>query len=575
MKYKIIARDGPARLGELEFNKKKFTTPNILFLDSNRFKSPSYSDIIITNNKTDNKKPKLSFKKNIFTENDFDIKNNTNLIEFEENKIAIIKYAYQNFKKSKKFIEMIVKNRERKSYEKIFYIPSVVEPSNLSLLTYLGIDLFDSTRAIINARNKTMFFCNGNINIIDIKENPCSCPICSKLDKNPKEMNFKEILYHNYNILYSELKNVRNHIRKNNIRELVEKRIKSDPHLTTLLRILDQNNYCYLEEKTPLTSNNKLLATNIESLSRPEILRFQKRIINRYKKPKSAKILLLLPCSAKKPYSFSKSHSFFKKAIFSSKNPYVIHEIIITSPLGLVPRELELIYPAANYDIPVTGKWFEEEKKLIKTLLDNYLKENKYKSIISHLTEEMNYFINENVNINNFTCVDHPTSKKSIKKLTDILKDESSKYKIVKKSDRRKENIKEFASYQFGRNTATKLLDGTYIKGRYPYLKIIKNNTQLGMLVKEKGLISLTFDGGKILFETKINIVEISDDFELKGSVFAPGIKKADRNIRIGDEVIIIRKNKLIAVGSSLMTGKEMEKLSYGEAVKIRHIKKN
>jgi archaeosine synthase len=95
------------------------------------------------------------------------------------------------------------------------------------------------------------------------------------------------------------------------------------------------------------------------------------------------------------------------------------------------------------------------------------------------------------------------------------------------------------------------------------------------MLVKEKGLISLTLDGGKILFETKTNIVEISDDFELKGSVFAPGIKKADKNIRIGDEVIVTRKNKLIAVGSSLMTGKEMEKLNYGEAVKIRHIKKN
>ena len=66
--------------------------------------------------------------------------------------------------------------------------------------------------------------------------------------------------------------------------------------------------------------------------------------------------------------------------------------------------------------------------------------------------------------------------------------------------------------------------------------------------------------------------VEISDDFKPKGSILAPGIIEADENIRIGDEVLIFRKNKLVGVGVACMNGKDMEELLYGEAIKTRHI---
>ena len=57
-----------------------------------------------------------------------------------------------------------------------------------------------------------------------------------------------------------------------------------------------------------------------------------------------------------------------RKQVISTNNPHVIHEVIITSPLGIVPRELEIVYPAASYDIPVTGIWEGYEKKMIKNL---------------------------------------------------------------------------------------------------------------------------------------------------------------------------------------------------------------
>ena len=97
------------------------------------------------------------------------------------------------------------------------------------------------------------------------------------------------------------------------------------------------------------------------------------------------------------------------------------------------------------------------------------------------------------------------------------------------------------------------------------------DDTQLGMITRERGLISLTMNGAERIAKSKKYWVEIYDDFTLKGSVFAPGVKGAEDEIRVGDEVIVIRKEKLCAVGVAQMNGDEMKKSSHGEAVKVRH----
>ena len=118
---------------------------------------------------------------------------------------------------------------------------------------------------------------------------------------------------------------------------------------------------------------------------------------------------------------------------------------------------------------------------------------------------------------------------------------------------------------------AENLLRGTLIKGKYPYQKIIRKGTQLGMITKERGLISLTLDGAEILLNSNKYWVEIYDDFTLIGSVFAPGVKNVDNKIRIGEEVIVIKNKCLVAVGVAMMSGEEMKKSNHGEAVKVRH----
>ncbi|MCK4995460.1 MAG: DUF5591 domain-containing protein [Thermoplasmatales archaeon] len=564
MQFNVKQRDGPSRIGELLIDNKQVVTPNILYVNTDRFKAPNFADIITTNTKGRKDKPSLQIPKQ-------SIHLTEDTLKDKSGSVFIVVNAYQLFQQPRNFVNFIVELREKIGYQKMIYPPSIGDPTNLALLSYMGIDLFDSTSAIIAARKDILLFPNVKHNKNDIQELPCDCPSCSKFTGKPSDMKFQDILNHNYYEILKEIKHIRNAINQGNLRGLVETRVKADPNLTAILRNLDTNHNTFLEKRTPITSNAKVYANSKESLLRPDIRRFQKRVIVNYKKPKSAKILLLLPCSAKKPYSFSKSHKFFRDKLISSGNPFVVHEVIVTSPMGLVPRELELVYPASSYDIPVTGVWDEDEKKMIRTLLTTYLKANKYDKIISHLPKGIMDFVEDLLKNPEKTCIDRPTSDKSVEKLAKVLKRTVNDYDQVKPQTRLVNDMQGFASYQFGKKTAEQLLKDCSIRGRYPYQKIMHNNTQLGMVTKERGLISLTINGAKIIVKSKKYWVKIYDDFTLKGSVFAPGVKDADEGIRIGDEVVVIKNSKLCAVGVAQMNGDEMKESSHGEAVKVRH----
>src|SRR5207244_12028097 len=161
------------------------------------------------------------------------------------------------------------------------------------------------------------------------------------------------------------------------LRELVERRLANAPWNTAIVRHLDLREYGLVEAYTPV-AGGEMLAYASESLTRPEIVRFRRRIRERYGKPPSARVLVLLPCSARKPYSRSRSHRRFRDAILASKDPSSVHEVIVTSPLGLIPRELERSYPAGSYDIPVTGDWSRREAAMVSDDLPGLLAANRH-----------------------------------------------------------------------------------------------------------------------------------------------------------------------------------------------------
>jgi archaeosine synthase len=610
MNFRVNTRDGPARIGQLTLHKKTIVTPNILFLQTSRCKAPEFSDILLTNKIVKTKKPIVRIGKNIFSTTKKMAQKNTCLENYliypkdvslelhlsaslqnknteccvipakkelipdqvtkNDANLFIVANATQLFSQQSYFVDFITTLRQKIGYNTLIYLPCVGNPTSIALLTYMGVDFFDSSSAIMAARNETFLFPTGFYRKNQLSELPCSCPSCVRTT-DASTMGYEEILQHNYIMLSSEMKLVRNALATGSLRELVEMRVRTSPHLAALLRNLDLNHYQFLEERIPIVRKHPLIATTKDSLIRPEIQRFQQRIIQRYEKPPSTRILLLLPCSATKPYSFSKSHKRFRECFLNLANPFVVHEVILTSPLGLVPRELELTYPASSYDTAVTGHWDEDEKKMIRTLLQTYLQKNIYDATIMHIPQAIQTFVSDLFKNPHITCTDSPTSAESLAQLSEVLQHTTQRYSHVEPSRRIYENVTSLACYQFGSAPAKLLMKDCTIRGKYPYQKIIYQKSQLGMLTEERGLISLTLEGAKRLVEAERYWIEIFDDFPLKGSVFVPGIKDADESIRIGDEVLV-RKNKcLCGVGVALMNGTEMKELTHGEAVKIRH----
>ncbi len=617
MNLQLHMSNGPATLATLNTSKNTIQLPALLYPHTKRIKPPSFAEGILHSLETKPKTEKftLCIGKTIFQKQDktcekqpflqtylfypkamqssfhqdslkyskenqqggiFFIPGGTEnlcqLPQSEQSIIYTVGSATQLFNKQKTFITFISNLKENIGPNHIIYSPSLAEPMNLALLSYLGIQLFDASRAILAARNQTLFFPTGNIQQKKLKQIPCSCPICKHLS-NPKKMEFDDLLLHNYYQLTDELSLIHHAIQQNTLRELVEQRVRNHPHHASLLHLMDIDHYPYLEKHTATQTKKRVMTTTRDGLFRPEIRRFQHRVIHRYQPPSHAKILLLLPCSAKKPYSFSKSHRRIQRVIHSLKNHRIIQEMIITSPLGLVPRELELIYPASSYDIAVSGDWYEDEKQMIREQFETFLQQHHYEDIILHLPKNLADIISTVIPNPVYTTDEHhPTSKEALTKLSQTLKQIINTKPKITAANRKIENINATASYQFGSKTASLLLKDTRITGKYPYQRIMnQSNTQLGMITLERGFISLTLDGAKRIESSKTYWVEIADDFTLKGSVFAPGVIDADPNIRKGDEIIVLQNHTLQGVGVAQMNAETMKQAKSGEAVKIRH----
>ncbi|MDR0912424.1 MAG: DUF5591 domain-containing protein [Methanobrevibacter sp.] len=301
----------------------------------------------------------------------------------------------------------------------------------------------------------------------------------------------------------------------------------------------------------------KVICSSEESLYRIESIRWRKRMemLNPL-----GDTVVVLPCSMKKPYSNSKSHQIFKKV--SRK----VQEVILTSPFGICPREMENTYPIQSYDVSVSGKWSFEEKKVAGELLNSYLKD---KTIIAHVAGGYREVCKEYLDNAIYTVVDDkPTSNDSIYNLRMELK----KYPSIKRRDKVLNGLKSIAIYQFGKLGENFIDDDTISKGMF-HKKIVNKTGQIALLNGQRGLYSLTLKGGEILKNLGINIVEI--DFDLTtNTVFVPGIKSADKNIIPNDEVVIVRNDEVVGVGKAIISGNEMEKANKGIAIRLKHRKK-
>ncbi|HKM09074.1 MAG TPA: DUF5591 domain-containing protein [Candidatus Methanomethylophilaceae archaeon] len=468
----------------------------------------------------------------------------------EECEIIAIPNAFELRRNPRGILDAVMKIREMAGFNRLVYMSGIADPSTVSLLTYMGVDLFDDTLPIASGLMGIKMFSEGEVFI----------------GQDFSRENSKE--------LKEEADKVKMFVAAGRLRELVDQRAAASPTSVALLRLLDDQGYQYQEEACTLRGG-RFCSNTVQSLRRPDVERYRRMLAERYRKPEHKRILLLLPCSARKPYHTSRSHKAFSSAIHTADHDTLIHEVILTSPLGLVPRELDVFYPADSYDIPVTGEWNCQEKEMIRSMLSSLLEQG-YDKVICHFPD---HDMIKDLADMEFTVVDgRTTSFESLDRLDSTLRDAARGMEIPGYMIDRKDTMRSILGFQFGLEAADVMMDeNTFTTGKFPYWKIIRevpdersNQTQLGMLTPERGMVSLTLEGGEVLSKTGSFIVEIMD-FDLRTNLFAVGILDADPNIRIGDDVVVMRNGKVEGVGVAEMCGREMVQAQRGMAVRVRH----
>lgn len=299
----------------------------------------------------------------------------------------------------------------------------------------------------------------------------------------------------------------------------------------------------------------KVLCVTEEAIHRPEVRRWRDRM--KHLEPQG-EVVVVLPCSMRKPYSQSKSHAIFMRATKG------FQEAILTSPFGVCPREMEKTYPIQSYDVSTTGDWSQEEIDVTGECLREYVKD---KEVIAHVSggyhETCKQYLDDAV----YTCKDgKTTSPDSMHNLRAALKS----YNKVKDKNRNLVKLWSVARYQFNTRDADMLIpDGSRVAGRFNR-RVIKEGKQIATLLFETGLYSLNLEGGRILRDMDRNWVEI--DFDLKTStLFAPGVMDAHPDIIPRDEVVILRDGEVVGVGKAVLSADEMKKASKGVGVRVRH----
>lgn len=599
--FEVLTRDGAARLGKLAQAGLDLATPGVLYVDTPRIAAPSWAPALLAQTKPAREVPWVQDRASRFSAIPRDSSaaaaieadlpytpaggaallqaaHEANVATRAASEWAVLPVpadasgdvvvfgaARALFENPYTFSKHATVLRER-TMASALYAPGLGLPHEIALLAYLGVDLFDTTTLALESRRGRYLTPEGPVDpaALDPKDLPCTCPACARGDVT------RDGLYeHALFAQRAEVARVRTAIREGRLRELVESRIRARPNLAAHLRRFDREAYGFFEPRAPVTREGTLYATSKESLTRPEVERWRRRLSERYAKPEGARILVLLPCSARKPYSQSRTHRQLAKYLAGIPNYGVVHEVILTSPLGLVPREVENVYPAAHYDLPVTGHWDDDERGMIRDAATSLLARSRYDSIVVHLEEVEMEIVSPVLGEFTYTCEGDPLSSGSLGTLRRTLSDLAVKAPRVSWRERELADFASLARWQFG-EAGDALLAGCTVKGKPPYQRFFDEEGKQVAMLTERGLFTVAPAGGRRLLDAGAYRVGI-EDFRPKGTVFAVGIVSADDAIRTGDDVVLHHADEFRGVGRALMPGCEMPVVKRGAAVNVRH----
>lgn len=427
-------------------------------------------------------------------------------------------------------------------------------PMIFALCVAMGCDLFDSAAYILYAEDDRLLSTRGTYKLENLQEMPCSCEVCTKytpedLRTMPKEKRRDLIAQHNLYVSFAELRLIRQAIYDGNLMELVEERCRAHPALLEGVRQL--GNYSKdLEKYDPRSKKSAFFYTGPESLCRAEVLRHMQKL---REMPKKRDLVILPP--TRKPYSKFVSGKLGEFFIYGAQQELDLENtdfMVLDIPFGLIPLEIDEVYPLSQNDAPKTRD--VDGIEFLEDFISEFAEYYEQVLIHSRVVKDLEIGL-----YNKCKCSDEIRFKKD-----DIKK------------------VKAIADYQFGAGAGDALFTGNIniekskktgkIRHIYDGKVLIVN-----MRASDSYLI-LSKEGAKRLHnampypQNRVVVNEDSVPFALDGkSVFCKFVTECDENIRAKDEVLIVsEEDQLLAYGKSLLSACEIEQFQTGQAIKTR-----
>ncbi|NIP67536.1 tRNA guanosine(15) transglycosylase TgtA [Candidatus Bathyarchaeota archaeon] len=253
-------------------------------------------------------------------------------------------------------VEMIMKAKTNLPVDRPLHLFGAGHPFMFALAVALGCDIFDSAAYAKYARNERYMTEHGTKRLHGLSYFPCSCPACRKKDpENVLELGKVErqrmLAEHNLFLSFSEIKTIRQAIVEGRLWEHLELRAHAHPRLLQAVKALERHSDC-IERYSPIRKRSGLFFFSSLGLARPEVVRHRKRLYERYSPP-IAEVLVLLPQISMKP--FHKSEEYRRSLKEASQrldiNVEDFHVCVYAAPFGMIPIEIDEIYPLSQYEI--------------------------------------------------------------------------------------------------------------------------------------------------------------------------------------------------------------------------------
>ena len=397
----------------------------------------------------------------------------------------------------------------------LLWTPGIGGPDNAAVLCWFGVDIFDLSRSRM---------CNS-AGVILSTTGP-RMPVESMGETSTMDIQIEQ--------WKQSLASIKSHLSSGNLRSLVDKQSLNSPKLVEHLRVHDK--ICTGQKgilSSHVNKEKQLDCSSNSSLSDPIIGEWCEFISNTYRAPQGLdKVLILLPCSARKPYRFSKSHGRFIRAI----NNNSCHEVMVTSPLGLVPRDLEEVWPASHYDIPVTGEWTSDEVLRTQNTLLSLLERHQYDLVINHSSMNLSTGDVELIETRNgMSAGQHD----ALENLSKVVKEALVKYDVPNRRNN-KSLMDTFASVARKQMKNDTWLQGVSIRGKPPFWRLELNSKQIALWSIDRRGFSFSKAAIPILHvNNSLSKMELKSGLKWKGDIFYSNIETFDSDIKAGNDILV------------------------------------